>query len=153
MKKFFGFLKEKKEEIRTISVNAAGNPLTKEQSVAVAALLVEVVGRDGEVVPEEAEELVAQISMNLGVEESKVPELVKEAIDVRGKKKGSIDPFVALVKDIYSLTQRETILRIAWQLVLADTVIDDEERRFMIQLGTRLQITPEKQEEIRNEII
>jgi len=135
-------------EQSTLTVDKSGNATERDIHVATAVLLIEMAGSDNEIAREEAEAVCASIQAQFNLHEDEIPELVETAIAARSEA-GKIDQFVKVVNENFNTKQRQRVLIMIWQIVLADGKIDKFEERFAKQMQARLQLSDEIAEEAR----
>lgn len=123
-----------------MEVNALGTLIPRELLVSVAVIFIEMAGRDNTMAKEEAELVVTLFTRHFGLPEDAVPPLIREALDER-KKVEKIDPFVKLINESYSDSQRQKLLAMIWKIVAADGQADTAERRFAIQMKNRFRLS------------
>lgn len=139
-----GRLKEfLKGEQKSIEVDRKGNPTPYELLLATAVLMIEMAGSDKDIAHAEAQAVCDSLAAKFGIAEDEIPEVVQAAIASR-QESGRIDEFVKVINENFNDTQRQQILSMIWNVVLADGKIDKFEERFAKQMMNRLKLSEEQ---------
>lgn len=139
LKKLFSIFASKKPELKDLSLDLSGKPLTEEMVLAAAILLIEVAEADEQLDPREVEMLCGLLNRHLQIPEDSLPELIDQAM-VERQETGKIDPFVATINANWSVSQRTRFYALILKMVAADEKTASVERRLATQLMYRLQI-------------
>ena len=139
LRKLLSIFASKKPELKDLSLDLSGKPLTEEMVLAAAILLIEVAEADEQLDPREVEMLCGLLSRHLQIAEDTLPELIDQAM-VERQETGKIDPFVATINANWSVSQRTRFYALILKMVSADEKTASVERRLATQLMYRLQI-------------
>lgn len=135
-------------EDTSLQLDKHGRPTAHELHVATIVLMIEMAGSDKNVAPEEAETVCKNIIKEFSIEEERIPELVKIAIESRIEH-GKIDQFISSINESFDDQQKVLVMAMIWKVILADGKIDVFERKFAAQLKSRLQLNDQQAEEAR----
>lgn len=126
-------------EIETL---AGQGPNEEDLRIACGVLLLEMAGRDEDFAPEEVKAVFREMQAQFDMSEQEVLALLKKSEEQRDSEQ-KIDLFVNKINQNYSTEQRSTILRMAWNVVLADGEVEKAETKFINQLAARLKLDQE----------
>ncbi len=116
-----------------------GDTRSDDVRVAACALLIEAATTDGDFSGDEREAVFAAVRDGLGVPESEIKAVLDTA---RAELEGSIDlwQFTHLVNRNATVAEKERILELVWQVVLADLRIDKHEDYLARKLAELLRL-------------
>lgn len=120
--------------------NAAETPLEKRQhevSLAVTALMVEVMRMDGKLDEAERSEIVLAIKKRFGLSKAEVHELI-EVASREADQALDLHQFTSTVVISFSTTQRQEILVELWGVAMADGTVDPYEEQLLRRMAELL---------------
>jgi len=138
----------KKTGPKKLDVDKSGNGVDEPLVLAVLVILIEVSSADQVIDEEETIQLVTLLERYFGIPEDLTVKYVPQAIAER-KATGSLDEFVKRINNAYSEYQREMLLTLVWRMVLADSKIDDKERKLVVQMRYRFKLSEEAADRAR----
>ena len=129
-------------------------PLEKRLQLATAALLLEMVNADFEVLEVEQASLINSLKTGYNLSDEEIKELI-ELSEQESHTSNSVYPFTRLINDHYSENQKREVIRLMWKVALADGHIDKHEMHLMRKISDLLYIPRPivmeiKQQEIDN---
>lgn len=127
-------------------------PLEKRLQLATAALLIEMVNADYEILDIEKEQLVASLKTGYSLADEEIQELISLSEAEHGENQ-SLYPFTRLINDNYNEQQKREVIRLMWQIALADGHIDKHEMHLMRKISDLLYIDRPVVMEIKNQEI
>jgi len=128
-------------EVDVESLAGAG-PEEEDLRVACGALLLEMAGRDDDYAPEEVRAVFLEMKQQYGMEEDEILGLLKKSEEHREAEQ-KIDLFIEKINENYTDAQRQTVLKMAYSVVVADGDIEKSEEQFLKQLANRLKLDQE----------
>lgn len=112
-----------------ISLDRWRNPTNEDVRIAVGILLLDMAGRDGDFDPDEVKTIFKTMCNQFHISENETKRILEMASEVRESRE-KIDSFLLLLRTNFSEAQRITVLRMIWEIVLADGKVAAMERRF-----------------------
>ncbi len=125
-------------------------PLEKRLQLATAALLIEMVNADYEILEIEKAQLVQSLKAGYSLTEEEIQELIALSEEKHGENH-SLYPFTRLINDHYSEQQKREVIRLMWQVALADGHIDKHEMHLMRKISDLLYVDRPVVMEIKNQ--
>lgn len=129
---------------------ASAIPLDKRLQLATAALLIEMVNADYETLEIEQEQLIDSLKIGYSLSEEEIKELI-ELSEQEHKERESLYPFTRLINDHYTENQKREVVRLMWQVALADGHIDKHEMHLMRKISDLLYLPRPVVMEIKNQ--
>lgn len=115
-------------------------PLEKRLQLATAALLIEMVNADYETLEIEKTQLIASLKAGYSLSDAEINELVQLSEQEHSNHQ-SLYPFTRLINDHYSENQKREVIRLMWQVALADGHIDKHEMHLMRKISDLLYVS------------
>ena len=125
-------------------------PLEKRLQLATAALLLEMVNADYEILEIEKEQMVASLKTGYSLSDAEIRELIALSAAEHGENQ-SLYPFTRLINDNYNEQQKREVIRLMWQVALADGHIDKHEMHLMRKISDLLYVERPIVMEIKNQ--
>ncbi|MCG8317647.1 MAG: TerB family tellurite resistance protein [Pseudomonadales bacterium] len=128
--------------ISTEGFNAVGKPdqpLEKRLQLATAALLLEMVNADFEVLEVEQASLITSLKTGYNLSDEEIKELLALS-EQETQASNSVYPFTRLINDHYNETQKREVIRLMWKVALADGHIDKHEMHLMRKISDLLYV-------------
>lgn len=129
---------------------SAQQPLEKRLQLATAALLLEMANADFEVLEIEQQKLIEALQQGYGLSEKEIRELIAIS-DQEHKSNHSMYPFTSLINEHYNEQQKREVIRLMWQIALADGHIDKHEMHLMRKISDLLYVPRPVVMEIKNQ--
>ncbi len=150
MNKFLQKLFSSKNSSRTpsLEIDCAGNPITQELRLAIAALLIEACSANGEIPAAQVATLRQSLALQFHLEEALLCQTIDRAALAR-KNGQTMDHLAHSLCEAYTKEQRTLILALAYKVTLSDGIFDKFEKRILMALQFRLQLDEENAEEAR----
>lgn len=114
-----------------------GEPTPEELRVAVAIILLEMAGRDGDYAPEEVRTIFTTMELQFQMSTEETHSLLNMAENLRSNKE-RVNEFMGTIRKKFGVKQRELIMAMAWNVVIADGEVEESEERFLEQIRNRL---------------
>ena len=132
------------QKIASLKQEEFPDPLTvpAQAKMAACAILLEMACIDGEFAHKELKELALSLQKTFDLSKDQLYGLV-ELADQELKRSEDIGQFAALVNEHFSAAQKEQLLVLVWQVVMADGKLEKKEERFAKQIMNRLQMSEE----------
>lgn len=125
-------------------------PLEKRLQLATAALLLEMVNADYEILEIEKAQLVQSLKAGYSLSDEEIQELIALSEEEHSENH-SLYPFTRLINDHYSEQQKREVIRLMWQVALADGHIDKHEMHLMRKISDLLYVDRPVVMEIKNQ--
>lgn len=130
-------------ELPTLNFTEGGVPTTEELQLGCAIILVEFARGDGALVVEEAESVVERMKRNFGLSDSEAVQYLQLAQSA-GQKSGKVDQVISQLKSGFSVEQRVRVLAMVWEVIGADGLVDEFERRYAAIVREKLGLSMEQ---------
>jgi len=130
-------------EEQSLTVTKDGTASAKELQVACGVLLLEMSGRDQDYAPEEVQAIFSAMAVKFEIEDDQEIYQLLEKAQGEMDSAGKIDKFIDTINESYSEAQKLEILDMAKSVMNADGAIESDEKRFLKQIATRLQLRQE----------
>ncbi len=117
------------------------NPTQEQQehslNLAIAAVMLEMVGMDNQVTEDEIRQLSVSLKERLGLSQQEIAEISQLANE---SLQNSTDyyQFTSLINEHYQLPQKCQIIENLWQIALADGKIDSHEEHYLRKIADLL---------------
>ncbi|MDX1692719.1 MAG: TerB family tellurite resistance protein [Ketobacteraceae bacterium] len=125
-------------------------PLEKRLQLATAALLIEMVNADYEILEIEKAQLIKSLKAGYSLTEEEIQELISLSEEEHSENH-SLYPFTRLINDHYNEQQKREVIRLMWQVALADGHIDKHEMHLMRKISDLLYVERPVVMEIKNQ--
>ncbi len=129
-----------KPEVLSLRVTKTGAAVGRDLQIGVAAVLLELSGRDDDYAPEEVGTILRTLTAQFEIEKEAMLEIVTLA-DRDRKNKEQLSECIRNINDSYNDSQKITILSLLWQVLIADGKVDKAESRYIEQMRNRLRLT------------
>ena len=127
----------------SLKADKHGQMASGDLQIAALVVLIEMASTDQAIAPAEAQSVCALMAKEFEIDDAVLPDLVKRAIEAR-KATEKIDSFVKKINEGFNVHQRQRLLAMIWNIVLADGKVDKFEQRFAVQMYNRLQLTADQ---------
>ena len=117
---------------------------------AALRLMFEIAISDGTLAKTELE-LIKKRADKLATEDLKASTIVKKIID-ETEESASFYPSIKKINDTNSLEEKVELLKVLWELVAADSVIDPYEENLYFKIAELIQIKRSKANQIKHEV-
>ncbi len=119
--------------------SARATEMSMDEQVAVCAILIEAAEADRQFAPTEYQEMVEQLRAYFSLSDEEARTLITET---ERERDSSIDlfPFTNAIARNYSPQQKEDLLAMVWQVILADDKLDPYEDQLARRLQTMLSV-------------
>ena len=114
-------------------------PLERRLQLATAALLLEMVNADFEILEIEQDALITTLKTGYNLDEDEIRELIQIS-DQERQDNNSVYPFTRLINEHYSEQQKREVIRLMWRIALADGHIDKHEMHLMRKISDLLYV-------------
>ena len=111
----------------------------KELQVATCALLLEMAHADDEFAPEEEKQIEDLMRSHFDLPQETFNE-IKELSDKQRAESIDLWHFAKIIKDNYSVAEKEKVIEMIWTVVYADNNLDDHEDYLVHQLAQILNL-------------
>ena len=111
---------------------------TKEEADVVLRLMFEIAISDGNLHENELKIIKERASIVSG-EDAKVSTIIKKIID-EAQESVSFYPYVKKINETHNNKEKEDLLKILWQLVTADSIVDAYEENLYFKIAELLKI-------------
>jgi uncharacterized tellurite resistance protein B-like protein len=111
---------------------------TKEEADVVLRLMFEIAISDGNLDENELKIIKERASIVSG-EDAKVSTIIKKIID-EAQESVSFYPYVKKINETYNNDEKKDLLKILWELVTADSIVDAYEENLYFKIAELLKI-------------
>ena len=132
----------------SLKVDTGGKPTDRDLQIATAVLLLEMAGRDQDFAPEEINVAFASMSRQFQLSDDETADILEAASTIQEQPE-KIDELIKVLNERFSDKQRQKILAMIWNVVIADGRIDKFEERYAVQMKTRFKLSDEQALEAR----
>jgi len=148
---FFSGPNVERENINLL-VDKRGIATSKDLQLAATVLLVETAQIDKNIDQKEGAAVVQALVQQLGItEDETITDLVQAAVAAGQDDDGNrIDDFIECLNQNFTDEQREIVLSMVWQVILADDEITKHEERLAKRFRNQLRLTDEQGERARS---
>ncbi|MCG8671646.1 MAG: TerB family tellurite resistance protein [Pseudomonadales bacterium] len=116
------------------------HPLEKRLQLATAALLLEMVNADYEVLEVEQASMIEALKQGYKLSDEDIQELIQLSQSEQDHN-NSLYPFTRLINEHYSEQQKREVIRLMWRVALADGHIDKHEMHLMRKVSDLLYVS------------
>ncbi|PIE41590.1 MAG: hypothetical protein CSA49_02610 [Gammaproteobacteria bacterium] len=119
--------------------NTPQQSLEKRLQLATAALLLEMVNADYEVLATEQQSIIQALKTAYSLSDDEIKEVMSLSKQEHTNSE-SLYPFTRLINDHYSEQQKREVIRLMWRVALADCHINKHEAHLMKKISDLLYI-------------
>jgi len=143
-------LKELLHRERVLSKDRSGAPADIEIQAAVALLLLEAAHGDEAYVWREHRAIVSGLKRAFGLRKAEVLRLLERSEEIRPPRVRLAD-VTQVILDRYDAAQRQKIIRLLWEIVTADGIVEEWEKVFATHVARTVGISDEEAAVARQE--
>ena len=111
---------------------------TKEEAVVVLRLMFEIAISDGNLDENELK-IIKERASRVSGEDAKVSTIIKKIID-EAQESVSFYPYVKKINETHNNDEKKDLLKILWELVTADSIVDAYEENLYFKIAELLKI-------------
>ncbi len=127
----------------SLDITKDGAASIEELQVACGVLLLEMSGRDQDYAPEEVQAIFSAMADKFQIEDQQEIYKLLEKSQGEIDKAGKIDQFIETINKSYTEAQKIQIVEMAKSVMQADGAVEKDEKKFLTQIATRLQLSKE----------
>ena len=131
--------KELLKKGEAVSDSQKGHSLEKELQIATCALLLEMAHTDDEFSPDEEKQIEDLMRSHFDISQDTFNE-IKELSDNQRAESIDLWHFAKIIKDSYSVAEKEKVIEMIWTVVYADNNLDNHEDYLVHQLAQILNL-------------
>ncbi len=126
----------------TLDVDKSGEPTSKDLMVATVAVLLNMGHSDHSLGDDEFKAIMSSLNHEFDLSDDEAGHIVDIA-DILRQNKEKAGAIARIIKDGFSMEQRELVLSMLWKVVLADGVVEDFEVKYASNIREQLGLSLE----------
>ncbi|MCB0346397.1 MAG: TerB family tellurite resistance protein [Bdellovibrionales bacterium] len=126
----------------TLEVNKQGQPTSKDLMVATVALMLNMGHSDSSFGDDEFKSIMSSLNVQFDLSDDEAGHIVDIA-EILRKDKAKTGHIMSIIREGFSVEQRELVLSMLWKVVLADGVVEDFEVKYASEVRAQLDLSLE----------